>query len=233
MAQTVIEVRTLRRGSQWVAVVAIDAPGLKDSISFMAASDVRTELGTLKSLFGMNTDAAVVASAVSRRKAVDKAIVHARNFVAQNPSYFGASLSWAKDVLIALSKSNDLLGAARAGDKNAQGTISSIYDKAHKKDVDAVRSAKLLQESARLLDEGRSTLKVKLEGANATGHDIGTRPELLLPQAKFNIGALQSMDSRRYTPSMTGSFNDDHELVMHDPFRSSSYATSAGIDHSN
>lgn len=237
MAQTVIEVRTVRRGSRWVAVVSIDAPLLKAPISFLATSDVRDELGALKSLFGMNTDAATVASAVSRRKAIEKAVSYARNFAVQNPSYFGASISWAKDVLVALSKSNDLLGAARGGDKNARAKISEIYDKAHKKDVDSLRSAKLLQESARLLDEGRSTLKVKLEDSSghkaSVGHDIGTRPELLLPQARFNIGAVQTMDRHRYTPSMTGSFDDDHELVVRDPFQTTHYSSSDTRDQSN
>ena len=227
MAQTVIEVRTLRRGTAWVTVVTISAPGLKAPLSFASASDIRGEVGALRAFFGPHSASVEAANVVSKKKSLEQAIAYAKGFVDKNPGYFGASLSWASDVLTALAKSNELLAKARAGDKASRDTISKIANKSLAKDPDGVRSMKLLFESARLLDQGRATMRVKVEGNTSTGHDIGTRKDLRLTGGKFHIGGAQVLDRHRYTPSMHAEFSDDHELVVHDPFNLTPYTTSS------
>lgn len=225
MAETVIEVRTLRRGSRWVTVVTVDAPGLKAPVDFSSSADVREEIGTLRSLFGLNTEAVAEASAASRRKSVERAVGCTRGFVTKYPSYLGASVGWARDVLTALDKSSSLLRSARAGDKDSQGKISAIYQKAKSGDADARRSARLLQESARLSDEGRATLRVKLEKTESTGHDIGTRADLrLLPMGGMHVGGLQDVSSHRHGIPTRVVHDDDDELRVFDPFQHASYS---------
>jgi hypothetical protein len=166
-----------------------------------------------------------VASAQSRRKSVERVLACAYAFCDKHPEYLGASLSWCKSALIALGKSSAILRAARGGDKESQKTISEVFQK---KDAEGMRSARLLQESATLLDHGRATVRVKVQG-DSVGHDIMTRTELRMLPERTNFAVGDLFELRHRIPTMTnGDFDDDHELAVHDPFTATSYRSSVG-----
>lgn len=224
MAQTSLDLRTIRRGTRWVGVLTIDAPGLKAPIDFASDSDLKESLGGLRTFFGLGTETASAASAASRRKVIEKVASQAYAFVEKYPNYMGTSVSWAKDALVALAKSNELLRSARGGDNKSLDTLKTVYAKAKAGDKDAERSTRLIAESASLLDHGRASLVCKVADGDQTGHDVGTRQDLrALP---VHVGGLQEMSSLRHSiPTRGDSHDDDHELVQVDPFTATPYQT--------
>jgi hypothetical protein len=202
MAETSIELRTLRQGTIWSGVLTLDAPGLKAPLDFYAEGDVKETLGTFRALFGMRTDAAAAASATTRANVVAALLQKARFFIEKNPKYLGASSAWAIDALAALDKSRQILSTARGGNAESVKTIAAIYAKATAGDRDSVRSARMISESARLSDGGRASFRAQVADASnanatsglSTGHDIGTRRDLRLIAQRISGFAADAAD---------------------------------------
>lgn len=77
----------------------------------------------------------------------------------------------------------DLVFRARGGNEKAKKSIESIFVRAKSGDVDANRSARLILESADLLDDGRAAFRVTMLAPKEDEFRPFERRRLALPQA--------------------------------------------------
>jgi hypothetical protein len=162
MAQTTIEVRTFRTNGRWKGVLTMSGPGLQAPLDFYAQSDLRDVLGFLKQIA---SDKATVqkANEASVRKVQAELFENAKAFLQKNPSALGASNGWTQDALTALEKSVGIVSSSRAGNVDAKTLVASSFNMAPSS-KEALKSAKMIYEAAKLLDTGRATLTVKVDG---------------------------------------------------------------------
>ena len=202
MNAVTVDVRMLRKGSRWCATARVCAPCLRAPVDLYASMDVRDAVALMQSLEAsqMGGNVMAVASANARKAARRQVLGYTYNLFNELGPELRPYGSYIKSSLEACDKACDLVTRARGGDRTARTAIEGIFLRAKGGDADAERSARLILESADLVDEGRASFKVKVEmPAKASTK----KQPLSLPLPKPVTGAESDLRAALYYPGST------------------------------
>jgi hypothetical protein len=118
-----------------------------------------------------------LASSQARRQARREILAYTYNFFREYEPELQQYAERVQAILEACDKACDLVARARGGDERARSAIASTFGKAKNGDTDAEKSARLILESADLVDDGRTSFRVS--GVEAPRR--ARRPMLSLP----------------------------------------------------
>lgn len=151
-----VDIRMLRKGTHWCAVAHVVSPHLAAPLDLFACCDIRQTMAAMPP----SSNAAALASSEARRQARRQILAYTYNFFRECEPEMGEFAAKLKDMLEACDKACDLVTKARGGDVRARAAISSMFQKAKGGDASADKSARLVLESADLIDDGRTSFRV-------------------------------------------------------------------------
>lgn len=173
-----VDIRMLRRGTSWCAVSRIVAPNFAAPVELFSCCDIRQVLAAMPRSEG----SMALASSTARRQARREILAYTYNFFRECEPELREYADKLKVILEACDKACDLVARSRAGDPGAKAAISSMFQKAKGGDADAEKSARLVLESADLIDDGRTSFRV-------AGMTLPRRKTYLeLPSRKHSTG---------------------------------------------
>lgn len=186
MNAVTVDVRMLRKGGKWCATARVCAPCLRAPVHLYASMDVKDAALMLQSLGASDQggNALAMASANARKAARRQILGYTYNLFDELEPELRRYSRHVKSSLEACDKACDLVTRARSGDSAARTAIEGIFMRAKGGDADADRSARLILASAGLVDDGRTSFKVKLSAPNDLGPMVprpAKRPVLELP----------------------------------------------------
>lgn len=203
MNAVTVDVRMLRKGSRWCATARICAPCLRAPVNLYASMDVRDAVMLMQSLDASQRsgNTMAIASSNARKAARRQVLSHTYNLFEELGPELRPYAGYVKSSLEACDKACDLVARARAGEHGARSAIEGIFLRAKGGDKDAERSARLILESADLVDEGRASFKVKVD---MPSKPAGRAPLALpMPMPKPNTGAEKEQRTAIYYPGTT------------------------------
>lgn len=185
-----IDLRMQRDGTRWCGVAIIRGPNLKAPLTLYVDGDVRDLCQALVATTGGLPRGGVARASSMARASVRRSLArttreavqghthhrrprsspqHAPSFWGWGWDYPGVTLRL-DDALGACDKACEIVQLARSGEPRAKEIIEKVHARAQAGDRSARRSTAMLTEAARLLDEGRCSIRVGVDTtAQATG----------------------------------------------------------------
>ena len=164
MATVTVDVRMLRQGSKWCGTARVSAPCLKAPVDLYTSQDVKEVVGAMCARVGselaLSKPAVSQASSATRKGVRHQILGLTYNLFREYDSDLRGVAEYVRANLDACDRACDLVTKARNGDARAQTKVEEIFARAKKGDEKANKSARMLNEAANLLDDGRTSLRI-------------------------------------------------------------------------
>lgn len=186
MSAVTVDIRMLKKGTKWCATAHVTAPSLRGPVDLYACQDIRDSLGMIQRALdtvAMPKEFLAKASSAARKRVRREILGLTYNLLSELSTDLKGGASKMQKSLEACDHACDLVFRARGGDAKAKRSIESIFIRAKGGDVDANRSARLILESADLLDDGRAAFRVTMLAPKENEFRPFERRHLALPQA--------------------------------------------------
>ncbi len=198
MATVTVDVRMLRQGSKWCGTARVSAPCLKAPVDLYASKDVQEVVGAMCARVGsevaLSKPVVSQASSATRKGVRHQILGLTYNLFREYDSDLRGIAEYVRASLDACDRACELVTKARNGDARAQSKIEEIFAKAKKGDEKAHKSARLFNEAANLLDDGRVSFRISFGPPDETA---GSRRAVIKALSKTQAARPRQLSAAR------------------------------------